>query len=149
MTIKIPPSAIAVAAPFIKRWEGLRLKRYPDGKQYSIGHGSNADHLTDDDTITEIVASQMLGVHLAKIAADVAPLLKVKLNANQGAAVISFCYNLGVANFKKSSMLKSLNANDMQAVRPQLMRWVRAGGKVLEGLKRRRAAEADLFETAP
>ena len=54
-------------------------------------------------------------------------------------------YNLGGGNLNASTMLKVLNAGQYEEVPAQMMRWNKAGGKVLEGLTRRRQAEANLF----
>ena len=67
------------------------------------------------------------------------------LNQNQFDALVSWVYNLGPANLQASTLLKVLNAGDYAGVPAQIMRWNKAGGKVLEGLTRRRQAEADLF----
>jgi lysozyme len=67
------------------------------------------------------------------------------LSQNQFDALVSWVYNLGGGNLKASTLLKVLNSGDFNGVPAQLMRWNKAGGKVLEGLTRRRQAEADLF----
>ena len=73
-------------------------------------------------------------------------LVKVKLKQNQFDALVSWVFNLGPANLKASTMLKFLNAGDYHLIPSQIKRWNKAGGKVLEGLIRRREAEALLFE---
>ena len=67
------------------------------------------------------------------------------LSQNQFDALVSWVYNLGPANLQASTLLKVLNAGDYAGVPAQIKRWNKAGGKVLEGLTRRRQAEADLF----
>jgi lysozyme len=71
--------------------------------------------------------------------------ITVPVNDNQFSALTSFVFNIGIGAFKRASLLRKLNAGDYAAVPKELMRWVRAGGKVLAGLKRRRAAEARLW----
>lgn len=71
--------------------------------------------------------------------------IHVSVNDNQFCALVSFVFNIGIGAFKRASLLRKLNAGDHAAVPEELMRWVRAGGKVLAGLKRRRAAEARLW----
>tara|TARA_R100000278_G_scaffold118130_1_gene98534 strand:- start:1127 stop:1591 length:465 start_codon:yes stop_codon:yes gene_type:complete len=61
-------------------------------------------------------------------------------------ALCSWVYNLGPANLKKSTLLKVLNNGEYDKVGEQIKRWNKAGGKVLQGLVRRREAEALLFE---
>ena len=61
-------------------------------------------------------------------------------------AIVSWTYNLGPTNLLSSTMLKVLNAGEYDEVPAQMKRWNKASGKVLEGLIRRREAEALLFE---
>lgn len=76
---------------------------------------------------------------------DVDSLVKVSLNDNQYAAIVSFTFNLGVGNLKQSTLLKKLNAGDFEGAANEFRKWNKAGGKVLAGLTRRREAEAALF----
>ena len=76
---------------------------------------------------------------------DVDSLVKVSLNDNQYAAVVSFTFNLGVGNLKQSTLLKKLNAGDFEGAANEFRKWNKAGGRVLAGLTRRREAEAALF----
>lgn len=76
---------------------------------------------------------------------DVDSLVKVSLNDNQYAALVSFTFNLGVGNLKQSTLLKKINAGDFAGAANEFAKWNKAGGRVLAGLTRRRAAEAELF----
>ncbi|HLL72723.1 MAG TPA: lysozyme [Pyrinomonadaceae bacterium] len=76
---------------------------------------------------------------------DVDSLVKVSLNDNQYAAIVSFTFNLGVGNLKQSTLLKKLNAGDFEGAANEFRKWNKAGGRVLAGLTRRREAEAALF----
>lgn len=69
-------------------------------------------------------------------------------NDNQIVALTSFSFNVGIENLKKSTLLRVVKANprNFPAIRKEFMRWVYADGKILNGLKTRRSAEADLFE---
>ncbi len=69
------------------------------------------------------------------------------LTYNQYCALLSFVFNIGIGAFEKSTLLQRLRDGDFADVPRQLMRWTRAGGKVLPGLKRRREAEARLWST--
>jgi len=60
--------------------------------------------------------------------------------------LVAWVFNLGPSNLKASTLLKVLNSGDIDGVPAQFKRWNKAGGKVLEGLIRRREAEALLFE---
>ena len=58
----------------------------------------------------------------------------VSLNQNQFDAMVSWVYNLGSGNLNSSTLLKVLNSGDYAGVPEQIMRWNKAGGKVLAGL---------------
>lgn len=71
--------------------------------------------------------------------------VKVELTDTQFSALVSFCYNVGPANFAKSSVLKAVNDHRFDLVPARLALWNKGGGKVLKGLVARRSAEAALF----
>jgi lysozyme len=62
--------------------------------------------------------------------------------------LVSFAFNVGIANFQQSTLLRLLNRGWYEQVPAQLMRWNRSRGEVLGGLTRRRAAEARLWNVA-
>ena len=72
--------------------------------------------------------------------------MKVPLNQAQFDALVSFAFNLGAGALETSTLLKKLNAGKYAAVPQEFEKWVKAGGKTLPGLVRRRTAEAQLFE---
>ena len=96
-------------------------------------------------TITQEQAEEMLVEELHEYEKYVNESVTVALSQNQFDALVSWVYNLGPANLKASTMLKVLNSGKYEDVPAQIKRWNKAGGKVLEGLVRRRAAEACLF----
>ncbi|MDB5988539.1 MAG: glycoside hydrolase family 24 [Nevskia sp.] len=95
--------------------------------------------------ITIAQAEVLLRADLMDAGKDVVAVVKVPLNDNQLGALVSFVFNLGLGNLKISTLLKMLNGGDYAAAADQLLRWNRAGGKVLAGLTRRREAERALF----
>ncbi len=72
-------------------------------------------------------------------------LVTVPLTQNQFDALISFVFNLGIGNFRTSTLLKKLNAGDYTGAAKEFPPWVRADGKQLPGLIKRRDAEKALF----
>ena len=72
----------------------------------------------------------------------------VPLTQNQFDALVVWVYNLGPTNFRNSTLLKELNSGDYTAAGKEIIRWNKAGGKVLAGLGKRREAEAQLFNEA-
>lgn len=72
--------------------------------------------------------------------------VKAALTQNQVDALASFIYNLGSGNFSESTLLRKLNQNPCDpSIRDEFMRWTKAKGVELAGLKNRRAAEANLY----
>lgn len=71
----------------------------------------------------------------------------IKLNQNQTDSLVSFVYNIGLGNFKKSTMLKYINDGFFVLAQNEFKRWNKGGGKVLPGLVARRAKEAELFSS--
>lgn len=70
----------------------------------------------------------------------------VTLKKQQFDALVSFSYNVGLGNLQSSTLLKLVKANpNNAAIRGEFMKWVYAGGKVVEGLKNRRTKEANLY----
>lgn len=130
----------------IKEFEGLRLKAYlcPAGIP-TIGYGETKG-VKLGQTITAKQAEDMLVRRYDEFERQVLQLVKVPLTANQLGALVSFTYNVGVGAFAGSTLLKKLNAGDFAGAAQQFERWNKAGGKVLTGLVRRRAAEAALFQ---
>jgi len=129
----------------IKHFEGCELEAYkcPAGV-WTIGYG-HIKGVKEGMTITELQAEEMLKSELNEYEGYINNLVTVELNQNQFDAMVSWVYNLGGGNLKASTLLKVLNAGDYDGVPAQMLRWNKAGGKVLEGLTRRRQAEADLF----
>ena len=129
----------------IKHFEGLELNAYQCAAGvWTIGYGHTKD-VQQGMVISEDTANEMLVEELNEYESYIIGLVTVELNQNQFDAMVSWVYNLGVGNLKASTLLKVLNAGDYAGVPAQMMRWNKAGGKVLEGPTRRRQAEADLF----
>jgi lysozyme len=145
-------------APFhtlIAEFEGLRLKAYkcPAGV-WTIGYGSTSypdgSKVKRGDTCTKERALDLL---LWYVAVEMMPLfkrvVKAPLNNNELCALLSLCYNIGNGAFRKSTLLKKLNAGESRkTVADQFLKWNKGGGRVLAGLVRRREQERKLFLTA-
>ena len=129
----------------IKHFEGCELEAYkcPAGV-WTIGYG-HTKGIQPGMVITEETANDMLVEELEEYENYINSMVNCPLSQNQFDALVSWVYNLGPANLQASTLLKVLNAGDYAGVPAQIMRWNKAGGKVLEGLTRRRQAEADLF----
>ncbi len=129
----------------IKEFEGLRLQAYKcPADRWTIGYGHTAD-VSANDVITEEEALSFLRQDVAESERAVNQYVHVPLTQNQFDALISFVFNLGVGNFRNSTLLKKINAGDNDGAAQEFGRWIHAGGKVLPGLVRRRGAERALF----
>ena len=130
----------------IKHFEGCELKAYQCAAGvWTIGYG-HTKGVQPGDQWSESHANHMLEVELEEYENYVSTAVTVPLSQNQFDALVSWVYNLGNGNLTSSTMLKVLNSGDYAGVPAQIKRWNKAGGKVLEGLTRRRQAEADMFE---
>lgn len=135
----------------VKEFEGCSLKAYncPAGI-WTIGYGNtqyeNGKAVKKGEVITLERAEQLLEVILIKFVQQIGELVKSKVNQNQKDALTDFAYNCGVGNLRSSTLLKKVNAdpND-KTIRTEFEKWTRANGKVLNGLVKRRTAEANLY----
>ena len=130
----------------IKKFEGCELKAYQcSAGVWTIGYGHTKD-VVEDMEITQEQAEQMLVDELHEYESYINKYVTVALSQNQFDALVSWVYNLGPANLSASTMLKVLNSGEYEDVPAQMKRWNKAGGKVLDGLVRRREAEALLYQ---
>ena len=96
--------------------------------------------------ITQEIAEKMLVEDLVEFENYVNDLVTVELTSGQFSALVAFTFNLGPNNLRSSTLLKLLNLEKYNEIPAQFKRWNKAGGKVLDGLIRRREAESLLFE---
>ncbi|MCP1292527.1 lysozyme [Chromobacterium sp. S0633] len=130
----------------IQQFEGLRLKAYQDAVGvWTIGYGHTGPDVTPGLVISQAQADALLARDLNRFETGVSRLVQVPLNQNQFDALLSFSYNLGLGSLQNSTLLRLLNQRDYAGAAAQFPRWNKAGGKVLPGLTRRRAAEQALF----
>jgi spore coat assembly protein SafA len=129
----------------IKGFEGLRLSAYQDSAGvWTIGYG-HTGNVKPGDRITQAQADELLQKDTAWAQQAVRDQVKVPLTQGQFDALTSFTFNLGAGALAKSTLLSKLNAGDYGGAQAEFGKWVHAGGQVLQGLVRRRAAEAELF----
>lgn len=130
----------------IKKFEGCELTAYRcSANVLTIAYG-RIKEVKEGDTCTQEQAEEWLTEELLEYESYVNDMVEVSLLQNQFDALVSWVYNLGPSNLKSSTLLKVLNSGEYKSVPEQIKRWNKAGGKVLEGLTRRRQAEALLFE---
>ena len=131
----------------IKKFEGCRLEAYYcSGGVLTIGYGHTGG-VKESDTITQEEAEKLLRADVFKFEEYVEDNVMVELDQSQFDALVAWTFNLGPGNLRESTMLKKLNKADYTSVPNEMKRWNKAGGKTLDGLIRRRNAEALLFQS--
>lgn len=139
------------ALDLIKEFEGFRAEAYKDAVGvWTIGYGTTAMAEVGiipkaGMKITEAQAEGYLDAAVTKFSHNVTKVLTKPANENEFGAMVSLAYNIGPGAFSKSSVLRKFNADDKMGAADAFLLWNKAGGKVLNGLVRRRQAERDLF----
>lgn len=129
----------------IKSFESCSLVCYKDAVGLNtIGWGHRTS-LPVGATIDQAYADKLLRDDLNTFIGGVKSMVEIALNDNQFSALVSFSYNVGLENLKNSTLLKLVNQGDFEDAANEFQKWDHAGGKVLEGLLRRRLAEKLLF----
>jgi len=136
----------------ITKHEGLVLKPYLcPAKVPTIGYGNtyyeDGKRVTLlDKPITKQRAFEMFKEIADRFAKAVSQSLTLDVNQRQFNSLVSFAYNVGVANFKKSTLLKLVNANpNDKQIENEFRKWTKANGKVLSGLVKRRQDESNYY----
>jgi lysozyme len=143
----IPDAALTL----VKRWEGCELTAYPDpgsgGEPYTIGYGHTGG-VKPGQTITEAQATKFLredlGIAAERLWQRIGAIVD-ELTDNQYAALLSFVFNVG-AN-PNWTIWKRLKARQFDQVPGELIKFVNASGKKMQGLVNRRTAEIRLWST--
>ena len=141
----------------IKHYEGCPKDKDGNAVSYrcaankaTIGYGSlkliDGSPVQDNISISMQEAEELLAHELKEYEGYINSMVNVPLKQNEFDALVSWVFNLGPKNLKESTLLKLLNAGDYHTTPTQIKRWNKAGGKTLQGLIRRREAEALLFE---
>ena len=113
------------------------------------GHTNATGRRFGADTVwTRAECDAALREDMAKFESAVRELVKVELEQCRFDALVSFAYNCGVGNLKSATLLRKVNRGDFAGAAREFGKWNKAGGRVLKGLTRRRAAEATLFQGA-
>lgn len=141
---RIGPDGIVL----IKRFEGCRLAAYPDpgsgGDPWTIGWGATGAGIGPGIRWTQEQADARLESDLVKYALDVSKAIgDAPTSQQQFDALVSFHYNTGAIG--RATLTKKHKAGDFVGALAEFKKWNRAGGRVLAGLARRRAAEAELY----
>ena len=136
----------------IKKFEGCKLKAYKcPANVWTIGFGNtfyeDGTKVKEGDVITQERADELFDIIISDFVRMTDALVKSDVTENNFSALVSFTFNVGTGNLKKSTLLKKVNANPKDpSIKAEFMKWTRANNVVLKGLVRRREAEAKLYE---
>lgn len=144
----------------IKPFEGYAVKlpsggclSYPDpgtgGDPWTIGWGSTGPSIDNKTVWTVQQAQDSLNNHVLYFTTGLLKLSPSLLsaNSNQLAALISFSYNVGLRNYRISTLKKRVDSKDWQSAATEILKWNKAAGRVLAGLTKRRKAESLLLQS--
>jgi lysozyme len=136
---------------FVQGWEGLKLA--PSGDPLvpgvvDVGYGHCLQTGEERRPITADEALELLRWDLYIDAEAIEPRISVGLLQHEFDACLAFSYNVGVSAFIKSTLLRLLNAGDFPGAADEFPKWNKAGGRVVPGLAKRRAAEQAMFRSA-
>ena len=132
---------------FLIEVEAARLNAYQDTKGiWTIGVGAtryqDGRRVKQGDKITKEQLNTLLHFHIKEAENDIAKLVKVPLTQNQFNALISFYHNVGITQFRSSTLLKKLNKADYVGASKEFIRWIKQ-----PELKNRRVKETELFNS--
>ena len=135
----------------VKSFEGLALKPYLcPANVWTVGYGATRSSTggpidPDMEPISETEAEALLVRDLESSEGWVSRLIKTALTENQYSALTSFTFNVGGGALQRSTIRMKLNRGEYQGAADEFPKWRMAGGRILAGLVRRRAAEKALF----
>lgn len=143
----------------VQSFEGCAKKQangtfnaYPDpgsgGDPWTIGWGTTGPDIKPGLNWTQQQCDDRFTQDLNKFAQNVAQAIGGAATTQpQFDAMVSFAYNVGIGNLTKSTLLRLHKAGDYAETANEFAKWNKAGGKVMAGLTRRRAAEAALYRS--
>lgn len=143
-----------LATKLMHQFEGCKLKAYPDpgsrdGHPWTIGWGSTGPGIGPGVVWTQEQADERFLADLTSFGNKVAALIgDAPTTAHQMAALVSLAYNIGTGALKGSTVLRKHKAGDYVGAKAAFGMWNKNDGRVMAGLTRRRAAEAELYGKA-
>ncbi len=151
--MKLHPRVTKAAVELVKRFEGLRRRaaRLPDGG-WTLGYGHTMS-AREGAMVTPEEAELLLYYDLSEVATKVEAWTFTPLNQNQFEALTAFAFNIGLDNFRRSTVLKRVNEGQHLQAAAAMELWrksdVDGEGIVVDALVRRRAAEKAHYLTPP
>ena len=131
-----------------KTFEGLSLAAYADqGGVWTIGYGHTGPGVFAGLQISQQQADIFLQSDVAGAVACVNKLVTEPIVQCQFDALVDFAFNLGCASLASSTLLRAVNSGDFTTAANEFLRWDHVSGQVIQGLLRRRQAEATMFSS--
>ena len=129
-------------------FESCRLTAYQDVRGiWTIGWGTTGPDIVEGLVWTQNQADTALVYKMQLAVSAVNRLVTIELSQGAFDALVDFCYNCGIGAFEGSTMLKLINAGNLEAAGEEFQLWDHASGKVVAGLLRRRIAEEQEFNS--
>jgi lysozyme len=130
----------------IKNFEGCRLTAYQDeGGVWTIGYGCTGPNITYGTFWTLEQSEAELSRRVERLQMQIGSVLATEPTPNELAAMTSLAYNIGLAAFKKSSVLRFYNGRDTRDAADAFLMWDKVKGVTNLGLSKRRRAERAIF----
>lgn len=133
---------VAIAAPFLAKWEDVRTNPYRD--IIGVWTVCGGETKVEMRTYTKAECQAMLVDSVAKHSMTIDKYVTAEMPDTRRAALVSFIHNVGEGAFARSTLVKKLNRGDFYGGCNELLKWVYAGGKKLKGLENRRKEEREL-----
>ena len=134
----------ALATGVISQFEGRELRAYQDiVKVWTICDGETKG-VKPGQVATPAECDAMLAKNLVIYEAGLDGCLTYPVPGKSKVAFLSWTYNVGVGAACKSTLVRKANAGDLRGACNELLRWDKAGGRVVNGLTKRRQAERAL-----
>lgn len=138
----------------LKQWEQLIKCPYLDATGTpTIGYGNtyylDGTRVSMNDECLSVIEAEILLINiLIPFEKNINKVVTSKINQNQYDALVHFSYNVGIAAFNRSTLLKVINNDPMDIdIILEFKRWNKSKGKILKGLTNRRNFEAKLYFT--
>ena len=135
---------LAIAFTAVCAYEGLSLTEYPDvGGVPTICYGETRN-VQNGQVATKQECDERLSARLVEFNAGVNSCVTAELPDTRRAAFVSLAYNIGIASFCKSTVVRRINAGDVAGSCEAMMMWNKVRGVTWRGLTNRRAKERDM-----
>jgi len=130
-----------LATGIISQFEGRELRAYQDiVNVWTICDGETKG-VKPGDAATPAECDAMLARNLIKYEQGLDRCLTAPVPGKTKVAFLSWTYNVGVGAACKSTLVRKANAGDLAGACNELLKWDKAGGRVVNGLTARRKAE--------